>query len=428
MNRTILLALIVGLILAYGYQLEQIDLGPKPLSLPDAVQPLDPKEDAQDSAQPPQIQDFGEVGYCGAKLPKGFRRPTLGTLLNQDRSRMGNTARQLYNQGKRSSLQKHLDKWQGAASTSPLPSLWKAVLHIENMMPSDALPYLSQAMELADEKATIALFLGNILSHTSQLADAIDALAIYLEAYPQDSPKRQQLARLKTQHEIQERYERIEDNGVELLYPPEASQLDWASLLDTVDTKLEEAAEFTGTARRQTLTVIGFEGKAELLATTCVPTWTGGVYDGSIKLAMPRPTRLPSPVTLAHETLHAQLSYAVRGHIPAWFSGGMAQAFAREEPRAQDSWRKMVEHQTYIPFTSLGDSFLEFEGSDDARLAYHQGLAMVLWLYDTAGTDGLHEAVTALKAPKERQKLLLELFLRENDSDDFLEFVSTLID
>ena len=65
----------------------------------------------------------------------------------------------------------------------------------------------------------------------------------------------------------------------------------------------------------------------------------------------------------------------------------MAQAFAGEEKYARKSWQKMIRYQTYIPFSSLGDSFLEFKGTDDARLAYHQGLAMVLWVQHLEGDE-----------------------------------------
>ncbi|MBT6178224.1 MAG: hypothetical protein HOI23_13345 [Deltaproteobacteria bacterium] len=427
MSRIILFIIVAGMVLAYGYRLEQIAPANQPFS---PAQPLEPEEHQQQTeneASPLQPTEFAAAGYCGAKIPPGFRRPTLGPILNKDASPMGRTARRLYNDGESETLLDHLTRWQESKATSPYPSIWRALLHLENQMPASALPYLSEAMNLTEDKPVIALILGNILSHTSELPRAIEALSIYAAAYPQDRPQQQKLARLKTQYEIQARYKQSDYRGVELLYPPESSHLEWADILDQIDTKLDEAAEFTGTIRRQTLTVIAFEGKAELLASTCVPSWTGGVYDGSIKLVMHNPEQLPNAVTLAHETLHAQLSFSSPGEIPAWFSEGMAQAFAKEETRAQSSWRKMVEHQTYIPFTSLGDSFLEFEGSDDARLAYHQGLAMVLWLYNTAGPEGLHEAVRALELPKDRQKRLLEIFLTENDSGDFLEFVATLI-
>ena len=66
-----------------------------------------------------------------------------------------------------------------------------------------------------------------------------------------------------------------------------------------MDEQLEAAAEFTGTEKRANLTVVAFEGKAELLATTCTPAWTGGVYDGSIKLALRNLENLPSKTTAA---------------------------------------------------------------------------------------------------------------------------------
>jgi tetratricopeptide (TPR) repeat protein len=391
---------------------------PNPLTKPDEVPP---------ELSPSDIPEFKATGYCGGQLPEEFKRPTLAKLLNNDPSPMGNVARRLYMQGQFDSLKDHIQIWQEKSASSAYPSIWLALLSLEKKQPLRAVPHLKQALMLLPESATLALFLGITLSHSPDLHSAMEAFTLYLKSYPQDLPKRQQLARLQTQFEIQSRYLLLEQNGIQLLYPPESQKLDWAAFIDSIDTNLEAAAEFLGTSRRDSLTVIAFEGKAELLATTCTPAWTGGVYDGSIKLAMHNEHTLPGPITLAHETLHAQMSQLMHGPIPAWFSEGMAQAFANEKKQAQSSWRKMVKHQTYIPFSSLGDSFLEFEASEDARLAYHQGLAMVLWLYEEEGNNGIHRAVQALRNPENRQERLLAIFQDQGSSEDFLEFVKTLI-
>ena len=105
----------------------------------------------------------------------------------------------------------------------------------------------------------------------------------------------------------------------------------------------------------------------------------------------------------------------------------MAQAFAKEEKYARRSWQKMVQHQTYIPFSSLGDSFLEFTGTDDARLAYHQGLAMVLWIQEFEGDQGLHRLVQTIKDSKSRHTDLMQAIERDYEASDFLDFVATLV-
>ena len=87
----------------------------------------------------------------------------------------------------------------------------------------------------------------------------------------------------------------------------------------------------------------------------------------------------------------------------------------------------MVRHQTYIPFSSLGDSFLEFTGTDDARLAYHQGLAMVLWIQELEGDAGLHRLVQIIKDSKSRHSDLMQAMQRDYDASDFLDFVETLV-
>ena len=87
----------------------------------------------------------------------------------------------------------------------------------------------------------------------------------------------------------------------------------------------------------------------------------------------------------------------------------------------------MVQHETYIPFSSLGDSFLEFKGSDDARLAYHQGLAMVLWLESQEGEAGIHRLVRLLQQKQTTHDDLIREIQKDYDGSDFLEFVSSLL-
>ena len=391
----------------------------------EAPTPSDSPLDVASEALPSSLPKIGDSGYCGAKMPANFRRPGISQLINRAPGADGNAARRLYNQ--RQEMEEHLDTWESKMPESPYPHVWRGFLTLKQGQKGEALEHFQEAYGRLPKDPILALLIGNLQTHSIDLESAIAMLEVYTKHYPADLPKQQELARLQTQYEIQADYQNIEYQGLNLLYPPQTSHLDWESFVVWIDERLEAAADFTGTEKRTHLTIVAFEGKAELLATTCTPTWTGGVYDGSIKLALRNLQSLPHRTTTAHETLHAQLSHTLAGPIPAWFSEGMAQAFAKEEKYARRSWQKMVQHQTYIPFSSLGDSFLEFTGTDDARLAYHQGLAMVLWIQEFEGDQGLHRLVQTIKDSKSRHTDLMQAIERDYEASDFLDFVATLV-
>ena len=111
-----------------------------------------------------------------------------------------------------------------------------------------ALEHLQDAHTLLPKNPILALFISNIQAHTTDLESAIAMLEIYIQSYPADLPKQQELARLQTQHEIQGRYQSVEYQGLSLLYPPETSQLDWEPFLVWMDEQLE--AQMEGASKR----------------------------------------------------------------------------------------------------------------------------------------------------------------------------------
>lgn len=285
----------------------------------------------------------------------------------------------------------------------------------------ERLTALRRARTIAPRDAATGWLIADETRHSADLDEAIDGLTAYLakESVPGVSRLR---ARLEVARSIQRDYQRESRNGVTVLWP--AATLTSSQAVDlatTVDRELDSAARFTGTQRRAKLTVIVYPSRSELLAVTCAPAWAGGIYDGALRLiAAPTPEGV-KPSTVRHETLHAQLTPAAP-NSPLWFDEGVAQSFdRREEPSA---WRLMVRNKTWIPFSSLNDSFYVFEGSD-VSLAYAQSYAMVEMMRELGGDEAISVAREALASGADTEAVLARACRRsEVTGADLLSFLA----
>ena len=160
---------------------------------------------------------------------------------------------------------------------------------------------------------------------------------------------------------------------------------------------LAEAADLTGTRRRERLTVVLYPSKNDFVARTGIPAWADGLYDGgAVRLAVDPGTDLGVNTTiLRHELMHAQLHTAV-GCMPAWFNEGLAMYFAGTPPARP--WVQMLRSPDDFDLTSLQASTLAHLPGDRAERAYAESLAMILFLIDRSGEAGIKTAVQTLAA------------------------------
>jgi len=285
---------------------------------------------------------------------------------------------------------------------------------------------LLRARQLGPDEPSIALATGRALAHTPQLSDALRSLDVYLREHSQDVPIAQLRARLSTQRDIQHGLTESRRGDVRLLWP--SGMLDEAvanATLDEIVDSLEAAARTTGMPRRRELLAVVYREHSELLAVTCVPTWTQGVFDGTLRLhvaSLRRPRERTRVVR--HEVLHAQVR---SGGFPApqWFHEGLAQHFAGEDGKGhRRTFAVMLANRTYVPFPSLEGSFLVISQGSDARFAYHQSLAMIELLVDRRGPRAIHAGIDFLRTGGDA-KLLWEHMAgpRGLDGDDLLAYI-----
>ena len=98
---------------------------------------------------------------------------------------------------------------------------------------------------------------------------------------------------------------------------------------------------------------------------------------------------------------------------------------AREEgPSHARSYALMVRENTWVPFGTMNDAFLVIDDAGDAGLAYHQSLAMVLWLVDRRGERGIRDGVQWLTAGGDPARVLDEAAHGTLDGAGLLAFLA----
>ncbi len=280
---------------------------------------------------------------------------------------------------------------------SPMwPLLVAAVSARAMQQPQNEVRALRKLNQLRPHDPAVGLALALATRSDADVDEAIAGLGDFLSVEPSEGLARLK-ARLEVQRDIQRGFERRSQNGVTLLWPADSMSAAQAlRLLDAVDQALHDAALLTGTARRESLAVMVYPGRSELLAVSCAASWAGGLFDGALRLVANGTEPLGvDAATVQHESMHAQLSPAVPT-APKWFHEGVAQSFANESAQSRAAWAAMVRNRVWVPFESLDGSFAIF-GTSDAHLAYAQSLAMVEFMRDRCGAAALPAALDAFQ-------------------------------
>jgi hypothetical protein len=124
--------------------------------------------------------------------------------------------------------------------------------------------------------------------------------------------------------------------------------------------------------------------------TTGAADWSGGRYDGRIRIALPPGGQADAVVrqAFAHETVHACLSKIA--NWPSWLHEGLAQRLSgdRLDARSSEMLRALAKQDKLPQLAQLASGWSHFS-SAQAQLAYALSLAAIDVFYDTYHEYGL---------------------------------------
>lgn len=340
-----------------------------------------------------------------------------------------------------------IDRASRAAPSDPAPLVLRALRAMRLHEHRAAREALLEAFARDRDEPAIAIELAYALARTTDHRATLEALEAYLAVYPGDP----EAARLRARTErraagVGDGASSVSVRGVTVLHPRSVDRSSALEAAQRLAAALDEGAQLLGVPRREELAVLVHRDHEAMLRAMCGQRWTAAAYDGvlHVEAELLGPTADPPmrELVLRHETLHAALHDRPR-EVPYWADEGIAQYFAPvlDDPadplasrlvdrRAEDDLARLVRDHTYVPLASLDGAFLDIDDPDDARLAYHQSLAMIGWLVSQRGERGIAELVARLDAhppgtPRDPAAILAEVAGRPFDGEVLLAYLAS---
>ena len=256
---------------------------------------------------------------------------------------------------------------------------------------------LERARKILPSSAEILFYLGLVMYETDQQQQALELWEQASTLAPGRKEISDILARVRKENAVESRMERGHSSRFDLVYD---NGVDSTFALKTLDV-LESAANQIGAD-------LGHFPEARIPVTiytrddfknvTASPDWSGGLYDGKIRLPYGSFTAISPAMraTLFHEYAHVIVFDITHGNCPMWLNEGIAEFFGRtQQNRPLPELGKAVRSSHYADFKALEASFSAMNAKE-AALAYQQSYAFVNYLVTAYGWHRVKAILTLL--------------------------------
>ncbi|GFO65155.1 peptidase MA family metallohydrolase [Geomonas paludis] len=166
-----------------------------------------------------------------------------------------------------------------------------------------------------------------------------------------------------------------------------------AEVLDALESAYNTVGADLGVFPTTRIPVLLYTRK-DYSSVTAGPDWSGGLYDGKIRLPVGGITRLTPQLRaiIFHEFTHVVVAELTRGNVPTWFNEGLAEIEGRKEhvPRFPE-----VRGNHLIPMATLSKGFTGMAGAE-AGLAYQQSYLMTRFMVDRYGWYAVQQVLKYL--------------------------------
>jgi tetratricopeptide (TPR) repeat protein len=256
---------------------------------------------------------------------------------------------------------------------------------LEMTRPGDALRVLQPALRSYPRDANLLAMAGMSALQRDEVAAARNYLRQSLEI--QHNPSIEKLFRT-VEHETETDKSREVTHGSRFTLRYEGDMLPSGTaqkLTDMLDREITRVSFQLGCHLNDRLPVI-VQSYENYRQTTGAAEWSGGRYDGRIRIAIPPSGEVDQWVqrTFSHEFVHACLSRT--GQWPAWLHEGLAQRLSgdRLQPQDRNTLQQLLREQRLPSLESLGGHWGRLN-SARAAVAYSLSLAAVQVSYEQHG-------------------------------------------
>jgi tetratricopeptide (TPR) repeat protein len=256
---------------------------------------------------------------------------------------------------------------------------------------------LERSLELEEAEANTLVALGKVYRQQGDRKQAVEMFQRAREAGAAGEDFEQALQRLERELDAEWGFSELISPHFQIGFAEgenrEAARIVLASLEDayfTVGRKLD----FYPPDR----TPVVLYATEQFYDITQAPSWTGGVYDGRIKLPVQGLTE-HDPVldrTLRHEFGHVLITALSRNRAPVWLSEGTAIWAEEEEEGEREEWAlRVIEGRPLLRLSGLNRPFIHLS-ENEMPLAYAHSYLAVRAILDAHGPSRLRDFIVAL--------------------------------
>jgi tetratricopeptide (TPR) repeat protein len=243
---------------------------------------------------------------------------------------------------------------------------------------------LEQSRQIQPDDVELLYALGRVLYDMDNRTQAVELWQQALKLSPGHKEITAVLERARREMAVEELMARGHSSRFDLTYDNGVDTVFALAVLD----QLENAANQVGAelghfpAARVPVSIYT---RADYTTVTAAPDWSGGAYDGAIRLPFGSLHELTPPLqaVLHHEYAHVVVREMTRGNCPLWLNEGIAEMFGRKQfSPPMSELDRATRLNKFLDFMKLESSFSGLTAKD-AALAYQQSYSLVNYLVTT---------------------------------------------
>lgn len=282
--------------------------------------------------------------------------------------------------------------------------------------PDAAQNELERARGIGGDSPDILYYLAKIQYDAGNLASAVDYLEKAVALKPDFLSAKEMAEKIKRELSVEKGMDRGYSSRFAISYDAEMKSHLAGDILSALEDAYSNVGRDLSSFPTSRVTVILYT-KKDYKIVTAGPDWSGGLYDGKIRLPVGGAQELTDQLksVLFHEYTHVVVQDITHGNCPTWLNEGLAELEGRNvlnHPMIELGIA--VKNGKYIPFTEMEGSFTSL-GTGAAALSYQQSYSLVNFMVSSYGwpkvTEILHNLGAGMKISEAMKKAMADFGL-----------------